>query len=80
MNDHWPTLQTKINIAIMGLLSILFLVPAFAAEDVETIESVTIVGSAEDARNLPGSVTVISNEDLKKTMDTDIHKILSPQK
>ena len=39
MNDHWPTLQTKINIAIMGLLSILFLVPAFAAEDVETIES-----------------------------------------
>jgi outer membrane receptor for ferrienterochelin and colicin len=77
MNDHWPTLQTKINIAIMGLLSILFFVPAFAADDVETIESVTIVGSAEDARNLPGSVSVISNEDLKKTMDTDIHKILS---
>ena len=77
MNNHWPTLQTKINITIMGLLSILFLVPAFAADDVETIESVTIVGSAEDARNLPGSVSVISNEDLKKTMDTDIHKILS---
>ncbi len=77
MNDHWPTLQTKINITIMGLLSILFFVPAFAADDVETIESVTIVGSAEDARNLPGSVSVISNEDLKKTMDTDIHKILS---
>ena len=77
MNDDWPTLQTKINITIMGLLSILFLVPAFAADDVETIESVTIIGSAEDARNLPGSVTVISNEDLKKTMDTDIHKILS---
>ncbi len=77
MNDHWPTLQTKINITIMGLLSILFFVPAFAAYDVETIESVTIVGSAEDARNLPGSVTVISNEDLQKTMDTDIHKILS---
>jgi Fe(3+) dicitrate transport protein len=77
MNDHWPTLQTKINITIMGLLSILFFVPAFAAYDVETIESVTIVGSEEDARNLPGSVTVISNEDLQKTMDTDIHKILS---
>ena len=61
----------------MGLLSILFFVPAFAAYDVETIESVTIVGSAEDARNLPGSVAVISNEDLQKTMDTDIHKILS---
>ena len=61
----------------MGLLSILFFVPAFAAYDVETIESVTIVGSAEDFRNLPGSVAVISNEDLQKTMDTDIHKILS---
>ncbi|MDB9770202.1 TonB-dependent receptor plug domain-containing protein [Gammaproteobacteria bacterium] len=77
MNDHWPNLQTKINITIMGLLSILFFVPAFAADEAETIESVTIVGSAEDARNLPGSVSVISNEDLKKTMDTDIHKILS---
>ena len=32
MNDHWPTLQTKINITIMGLLSILFFVPAFAAD------------------------------------------------
>ena len=72
MNDHWPTLQTKINITIMGLLSILFLVPAFAAEDIEIIESVTIVGSAEDARNLPGSVTVISNEDLKKKLKDKI--------
>ena len=66
MNDHWPTLQTKINITIMGLLSILFLVPAFAADDVETIESVTIVGSAEDARNLPGSVSCYFKRRFKK--------------
>ena len=77
MNDHWPTLQTKINIIIMGLLSILFFVPAFAADDVETIESVTIIGSAEDLRKLPGSGQIVPNEDLLKAMDTDIQKILT---
>ena len=77
MNDNWPTLQTKVNIAIMGLLSILFFVPAFSADDIETIESVTIIGSAEDLRKLPGSGQVIPNEDLLKAMDTDIQKILT---
>jgi len=77
MNDHWPTLQTKINITIMGLLSILFFVPAFSADDIETIESVTIIGSVEDLRKLPGSGQVIPNEDLLKAMDTDIQKILT---
>ena len=78
MNNHWPNLEIKLYNIIMGLLSILFFVPAFSADyDNETIESVTIIGSTEDARNTPGAVTVISNEDLQKTMDTDIHKILS---
>ena len=62
----------------MGLLTILFFAPAFAAEyDVETIESVSIIGTKADARRIAGSGTVISNEDLQKTIDTDIHKILS---
>ena len=61
----------------MGLLSILFFVPAFAADDVETIESVTIIGSAEDLRKLPGSGQIVPNEDLLKAMDTDIQKILT---
>ena len=61
----------------MGLLSILFLVPAFSADDIETIESVTIIGSVEDLRKLPGSGQVIPNEDLLKAMDTDIQKILT---
>ena len=77
MNNHWVTLQTKINITIMGLLSILFFVPAFSADDIETIESVTIIGSVEDLRKLPGSGQVIPNEDLLKAMDTDIQKILT---
>ena len=62
----------------MGLLTILFFAPAFAVEyDVETIESVSIIGTKADARKIAGSGTVISNEDLQKTIDTDIHKILS---
>ena len=62
----------------MGLLSILFFAPAFADEDTEEIiESVTIIGSAEDLRKLAGSGQVISNDDLLKAMDTDIQKILT---
>ena len=76
--ENWPNTQTKINFFIMGLLAILFFVPVFAVEyDEETIESVTIIGSKEDARNIAGSATVISNEDLQKLVDTDMHKILS---
>ena len=61
----------------MGLLTILFFAPAFADEDTEEIiESVTIIGSAEDLRKLAGSGQVISNDDLLKAMDTDIQKIL----
>ena len=75
---NWPDTHTKINILIMGLLTILFFAPAFAVEyEVETIESVSIIGTKADARRIAGSGTVISNEDLQKTIDTDIHKILS---
>ena len=77
MNHQWPDTKTKINFVIMGLLTVLFFIPALAAYDLESIESVTIIGSKEDARNIAGSGAVISNDDLQKTMDTDIHKILS---
>ena len=76
--ENWPNTHTKINLVIMGLLTILFFAPAFAVEyDIETIESVSIIGTKADARKIAGSGTVISNEDLQKTIDTDIHKILS---
>ena len=76
--ENWPNTHTKINLAIMGLLTILFFVPAFADEDSEeVIESVTIIGSAEDQRKLAGSGQIISNDDLLKAMDTDIQKILT---
>ena len=78
-NDKWPNTDTKVNFIIMGLLTVLFFVPAFAETnyDLETIESVSIIGTKADALNVPGSATVISNEDLQKVIDTDIHKILS---
>ena len=79
MENKWPNIQTKIHFVIMGLLAILFFVPAFANTnyDLETIESVSIIGTFQDPSDVPGSVTVISNEDLQKVIDTDIHKILS---
>ena len=74
--ENWPNIHTKINFVIMGLLTILFFVPAFADEE-EVIESVTIIGSVEDQRKLAGSGQIISNDDLLKAMDTDIQKILT---
>jgi Fe(3+) dicitrate transport protein len=47
---------------------------AYAEMEINTIETVTIVGSQED---VAGSATVLSNQDLTKMVDTDIHKILS---
>ena len=41
------------------------------------VESVTIIGSKDDLKDLAGSGAVVSNEDLQKAMDTDIQKILT---
>ena len=51
----------------------------FAQDNVEeiTVESVTIIGTKDDVKDLAGSGAVISNEDLQKAMDTDIQKILT---
>ncbi|MDB2599923.1 TonB-dependent receptor [Gammaproteobacteria bacterium] len=76
--ENWPNTHTKIHFIIMGLLTILFFVPAFADDNTEEIvESVTIIGSKEDQKSLAGSGQIISNDDLLKAMDTDIQKILT---
>ncbi len=76
--ENWPNTQTKINFVIMGFLTILFFAPVFADDNTEeVIESVTIIGSEEDQKNLAGSGQIISNADLLKAMDTDIQKILT---
>ena len=43
----------------------------------DEVESVTIIGTKDDVKDLPGSGAVISNDDLQKAMDTDIQKILT---
>ena len=42
-----------------------------------TVDSVTIIGTKDDVKDVAGSGAVISNEDLEKAMDTDIQKILT---
>ncbi len=59
------------------LLMSSFFINVNAADSEEVIESVTIIGSKDDVKDLPGSGAVISNEDLQKAMDTDIQKILT---
>ena len=70
-----PSLIAYLTICLTLLISPL----AFAQEGntEEVIESVTIIGSAEDQKKLAGSGQIISNADLLKAMDTDIQKILT---
>ena len=46
------------------------------APAVTLIERVTIVGSDQDAFEIPGSATVLSHEDLERQGHTDIHRAL----
>ncbi len=63
-------------VSALILTSIIFTLNT-SAEDGMEVESVTIIGTKKDVKDLAGSGAVISNEDLEKTMDTDIAKILS---
>ena len=49
----------------------------FAQENTEQFETITIVGSEEAARNVAGTATVITSEELEVYEYTDIHKILA---
>ena len=62
-------------ILIIGFLVLSSLVVNISADD--EVESVTIIGTKDDVKDLPGSGAVISNDDLQKAMDTDIQKILT---
>ena len=68
--------QNKLAIGIILLLSAASVTSEIYA-DVQEVETVTIIGTKADIKELPGSGTVVSNEELQKAMDTDIHKILS---
>ena len=69
-------IETKQVLITLTALIMLSVTSTISAND-DGVESVTIIGSKDDARNLAGSGTVLSEEDLNKIVDTDIHKILS---
>ena len=60
---------------IIGFLVLSSLVVNISADN--EVESVTIIGTKDDVKDLAGSGAVISNDDLEKAMDTDIQKILT---
>ena len=66
----------QVNLLLLLLLTGIFSIAA-SELDLEQIESVTIIGSKVAATEVPGAASFLSNKDLEKTIDTDIHKILS---
>ena len=57
------TLETKSILFILFVLTILSVSSSVQANDEQTVESVTIIGTKEDVKKLPGSGAVINNED-----------------
>ena len=47
-----------------------------AEEDVKSLDSVTVIGSEQAARELPGSAYYIDNDQLTTEATTDIHQVL----
>ena len=68
--------QNKLILGFLILLSVLAISSEIYADSQE-IETVTIIGKKADVKELSGSGQIVSNEELLKAMDTDIHKILS---
>lgn len=68
--------RNKLILGFLMLLSALAISSEIYADSQE-IETVTIIGKKADVKELSGSGQILSNEELLKAMDTDIHKILS---
>ena len=74
--ENWPNTKTKLNFLIMGLLSILFFAPVFAVDN--EIEEVVVKGNVlyvdqvnalktpVAVLNVPQTVSIITDEDIRK--------------
>ena len=68
-------LKNRLSVWLIPALAILSAVPAPARA--QSLETVTIIGSRDAARDLASAGTVLSAADLQRFQDTDIHRILS---
>ena len=78
IDNQWPNTDTNINFFIMGLLAILFFVPAFAQDNDEDIEEVIVKGNVlysdqvnalktpVEVINVPQTVSIFTDEDIRK--------------
>ena len=73
--ENWPNTHTKINFFIMGLLSILFFAPAFADDHIEEVvvkgnvlyaDQVNALKTPVEVLNVPQTVSIITDEDIRK--------------
>jgi catecholate siderophore receptor len=74
--ENWPNTHTKLNFLIMGLFSILFFAPVFSAD--KEIEEVVVKGNVlyvdqvnalktpVAVLNVPQTVSIITDEDIRK--------------
>jgi catecholate siderophore receptor len=85
--EHSLNTQTIVNLQIIGLLSILFIIPVLAVED--DIEEVVVKGKVLYADqvnalktpiavlNVPQSVSIITDEDMRKQGFRQIEDIIT---
>lgn len=68
--------RQKYLVTIATALLSSFALQSFAEERTQALDSVTVIGSGQAARNLPGSAYYVDNEQLKTEATTDIHQVL----
>jgi len=72
-----PFSKLKVAIAIVLVSASSYSVAQNLDSEDSELETITIIGSKADARNVAGSVSVLTSEDLEIFEYTDIHKILA---
>lgn len=68
--------QKKLVVAMTAATLGSFAMPSIADEDIRALDAVTVIGSGEAARSLPGSAYYVDNEQLTTEATTDIHQAL----
>ena len=72
-----PFSKSKIAIAIVLISASSYSMAQNSESEDAELETITIVGSKEDARKVSGSASLLNSEDLEVFEYTDIHKILA---
>ena len=66
--------RTAVAVGVLAALAVS--VPATAEDELQTIDTVTIIGKRSDVADIPGSAHVVDTEELAEFAQSDILRVL----